>query len=153
MSLTDRVISLASEIPPAVEVPLTGLVIWFNLADDASDVLTDPAVSDRFAWSLTQALQNSIDLETTSVVAVWPRKGLSPSANDYATLVREIAIGIVQSAQLDVGVRGIRVNLIFGHDDQIHDINRTLKYFHGPDGGFVAGCTYDLRDGAIEVPA
>ena len=148
-----QVYSLAGDAPTSSINPVNGVVIWLNLTNTASDVLTDPAVSDRFAWSLTQAIQKSVEGETTSVVIAWPRKDLKDSANDYAVLVREIAIGIVQSAQLDLGIRGIRVNLILCHSNQIEDINRTLKYFHGPDGGYVAGCTFDLRDGDLEASA
>lgn len=148
-----QLISIAGNIPSTILPPAGGLVIWLGLENDTSEILTDPAISDRFAWSLAQALQKSVDGSATSVVAVWPFTRMKGSARDYASMVREIAIGIVQSAQLDFGSRGIRVNLILCHQDQIADVNRTLNYLHGMDGGFAAGATFDLREPVMETSA
>ena len=146
MSSQSNLISVEGRAPSDLVSPSTGVVIWVGLTDESSDVLTKPDASDRFAWGLIQAIQNSHQDVATTAVIVWPRKKLSQSANDYAFLVRDISVGVIQSAQYDLGSRGIRVNLILCFEDQIKDINRTLKYFHGENGGFVAGCTFDLRE-------
>jgi hypothetical protein len=47
--------------------------------------------------------------------------------------------------QFELGVEGTTVNVVVVNSDQLQDLQRTVDYFHGPDGGFVAGCTFDLR--------
>lgn len=147
--MTAQLVSLATPPSSSLALPDSGLVVYMSLTNNESAVLYDPSIASGFAWSLTSALQNSKDATASTVVIAWPKAHLSQSANEFASLVREIAIGVVQSAQLDVGVRKTRVNLVLCEEDQIEDVNRTLNYFHSDEGSFTVGCTFDLRESTI----
>lgn len=148
-----KFVSLAGIIPPTIENSYDGVIIWVGLTNEDSEVLSNPIASDNFAWGLVHAVQESCEGKATTAIVVWPREKLSKNSNSYAYLVRDISVGVIQSSQYDLGIRGIRLNLILCYEDQIKDLNRTLRYFHGKDGGFVAGCTFDLRNNSEEVVA
>jgi len=115
----------------------TGVIVWLD-------------ASEGSVVNLVQAIQNSLPAERLTVAAVWPERVASDSAAaETAMLMTEVATGVVQSLQFELGGEGTTTNLVVMNVDQVRDLQRTVDYFHGSDGGFVAGCTFDLRPQAV----
>lgn len=133
MSTTSRIIAVGSSQPPANLDPSAGRIVWLD-------------VRDATVQQLISAVQQCLPTDRLTVVAAWP--GHADDLSTYveqAMFMTEVATGVVQSVQFELGGQGTTTNLVVASADQIDDVQRTIDYFHGPDGGYVAGCTFDLR--------
>jgi hypothetical protein len=110
------------------------------------------SVGQASVVDLVGAVQRCLPTERLTVVAVWPAGASTDTTQlERARLTTEVATGVVQSLQFELGAEGTTTNLVVSRVDQVEDVQLTVDYFHGPDGGFVAGCTFDIR--ATEVGA
>lgn len=129
-----------------------GHVIWWGVAEPFSlssggefDVVTE-------VDELVQQIRRVLPSPSLTIVAVWPDEDPTGTRLTSARLLTDIAVGVAQSLQLELG-SGIRSNVIIARENQQPDMQRTIQYFHGPDGGFVAGCSFDLRSKSMERAA
>jgi len=115
----------------------TGVIIWLDACEGS-------------VVNLVQTVQNCLPTDRLTVAAVWPeRVAIDSTAAETALLMTQVAIGVVQSLQFELGGEGTTTNVVVVNFDQVPDLQRTVDYFHGPGGGFVAGCTFDLRPQAV----
>ena len=122
----------AASTPAGLAAP-TGHVVWLEACGGS-------------VVDLVHTIQDCLPTHRLTVAAVWPQDVAAHSARaEKAMLMTEVATGVVQSLQFELGVEGTTVNVVVVNSDQLQDLQRTVDYFHGPDGGFVAGCTFDLR--------
>ncbi len=133
MTEKTAVLAVGAASTPARLTPPTGHVVWLEAC--RSSVV-----------DLVHTIQDCLPTHRLTVAAVWPKDVAAHSSTaEKAMLMTEVATGVVQSLQFELGVEGTTVNVVVVNSDQVQDLQRTVDYFHGPDGGFVAGCTFDLR--------
>jgi len=122
----------AASTPRELTAP-GGVVVWLDACESS-------------VVDLVQTIQECLPTERLTVASVWPEGiAIDSSQAEKAMVMTEVAAGVVQSLQFELGVEGTTTNLVVVNSGQVQDLQRTVDYFHGPDGGFVAGCTFDLR--------
>jgi hypothetical protein len=128
-----------------------GGVVWLSV-DGLDDLGGDAGLARSVTATtleLVAALQRRLAAgETTVSVAVsWPTADMTDEGRVAAEVLTEVARGVVQSLLLESGAAGIRSNVIVCDADQEADLKDTLEFIGGPDGGYTAGATIDLRTG------
>jgi hypothetical protein len=122
----------AASLPVGLTAPM-GHIVWLDTCESS-------------VVDLVQTIQDCLPTERLTVAAVWPEGAADdPTRAEKARLMTEVATGVVQSLQFELGVEGTTTNVVVVNSGQVQDLQTTVDYFHGPDGGFVAGCTFDLR--------
>jgi hypothetical protein len=133
MTDVQAVIGVGAAQAPEQLAPPAGRVVWLNIRD--------ASVAD-----LVGAVQRCLPTDRLTVAVVWPmRSSTDPALEERGRLMTAVATGVVQSVQFELGAEGTTANVVVVSDHQVEDVQLTIDYFHGPDGGFVAGCTFDLR--------
>jgi hypothetical protein len=128
------------------DVPGIVRIVSPELRRDMGELDLARAVTES-ACEVVLRIQDELERGVLTVTLVVVLDSDGEAGDRIGAILAEVARGIAQSVQVEIGTEGVRCNVIVCNESQSADAQRTVDFIVGGDGGFMAGATVDLLEG------
>ncbi len=128
------------------DVPGIVRIVSSGLRRDMGELDLARAVTES-ACEVVLRIQDELERGVLTVTLVVVLDPDGEAGDRIGAILAEVARGIAQSVQVEIGTEGVRCNVIVCNESQSADAQRTVDFIVGDDGGFMAGATVDLLEG------